>query len=289
MADCISDNVIESSRDANAHVARSSALADLESQTLERLIDGTEWRNSDPIDFISRAVAEHCRINADEQGNPQNPGLPRSSTSSMAATIHTYRTPLGSSGSSSKTASSFAPSLDSSSTVRSSSSAYSVALAHLAQTYAIGEEGDSTSESSAADDVDLACSFSFLACNFRSDDVAEWNTHCQSHFRGHLPKKAVCPFAHCDWSTLGDTGEEAWRQRSFHVYYAHRGRGVVDISSRPDPSLVQHLWQYRLIGDAEKKELRQHGRLSNKLAFTSSAGSDRDRRRSRRPPTTVRV
>ena len=109
----------------------------------------------------------------------------------------------------------------------------------------------------------LDCPFHFLLCRYRSHDISEWENHMLSHFRGHLPKRIDCPFLNCKECLLEDTGEEACAQLRSHIAKTHQHRGTVDRGNRPDPTLVYHLWQYRLINDQENKELKTHGRLLN--------------------------
>lgn len=125
----------------------------------------------------------------------------------------------------------------------------------------------------------LACSFSFLNCGYRSDDLEEWDTHCQHHLRGHLPKEVHCPFD-CQWSTVANTGAEAWRLRIVHISRVH-AQDEVERDLRPERSLIEHLWRNKLVDDAQKKELVRHGCITGEDIHTRSSGLQ-DRRRNRR-------
>ena len=279
-----SDDEAELGRDANAQ-APASLLAALQTRNLAPLIDEEGWCDKEPSDFQSRTVAEHNRLASSLQGLSSAHGRTTSSTSSMAVSIHTYNTlDFGGSAPSAYTSSNYAPSLVSSSTARSSSTAQSGIPSELFRTYGLEEGEDGVPEVPAARDGRLACCFSFLACHDRFNDLAQWDTHCMWHLRGHLPHTVHCPFLQCDWSKSADSGQEAWQQRSIHIVGKHQGVGTVDTSSRPDASLIHHLWRHGIIDSAEQKELRLRGRLTeDQRAFTRSAGPTRDHRRERRP------
>ena len=99
------------------------------------------------------------------------------------------------------------------------------------------------------------CAFWFLNCDFLSRDESEWNTHCLSHFRGREPPCSVqCPL--CDWHRTYDDGTIAWRNRMQHLSNDHLIYGQTLKTARPDFHLFQYLWQQRLIGDADLKELK---------------------------------
>ncbi|OCL09509.1 hypothetical protein AOQ84DRAFT_256139, partial [Glonium stellatum] len=100
------------------------------------------------------------------------------------------------------------------------------------------------------------CAFWFLSCSYVSYDQDEWRTHCLSHFRGEEPPKSVqCPLCE-DFRATYDDGREAWDARMNHIASYHHMQGHTLRTSRPDFHLFQHLWQKRLIDDADLKELK---------------------------------
>lgn len=98
------------------------------------------------------------------------------------------------------------------------------------------------------------CLFWFLTCPYHSPSQSEWETHCLTHFRGEPPpRKVSCPL--CDWACSRTTGSEAWALRTRHLA-EHLRAGHALAASRPDYALFTHLWQRRLIGDQDLKELK---------------------------------
>ncbi|KAF2807739.1 uncharacterized protein BDZ99DRAFT_64828 [Mytilinidion resinicola] len=106
------------------------------------------------------------------------------------------------------------------------------------------------------------CTFWFLSCCYISADKEEWRTHCASHFRGEEPPKSVqCPLCE-EFKTTYEDGHYAWKERIEHVAWHHE-LGQTLKTSRPDFHLIQHLWQKRLIGDDDLKELNGVWHLSS--------------------------
>lgn len=98
------------------------------------------------------------------------------------------------------------------------------------------------------------CSFWFLSCTYISDDPDEWKTHCLSHFRGQEPPRSTnCTL--CDFQDTSDDGWSSWNNRQNHVAQ-HFWQGITLKNCRPDFHLFQHLWEKRLIGDLDLKELK---------------------------------
>ncbi|KAF2131182.1 hypothetical protein P153DRAFT_365779 [Dothidotthia symphoricarpi CBS 119687] len=95
------------------------------------------------------------------------------------------------------------------------------------------------------------CTFWFLGCGYISCDADEWTTHCLSHFRGEEPPRSVqCPL--CEWAVTCDHG---WSARMQHIEREHAIFGQTLRLSRPDFALYRWLWQRKLIGDGDLKEL----------------------------------
>lgn len=99
------------------------------------------------------------------------------------------------------------------------------------------------------------CVFWFLNCAYLSRDREEWQTHCLSHFHCEEPPRSVlCPL--CDWEVSCERGFEAWECKMRHLADHHFAFGQGLAASRPDFHLFQYLWQRRLIGDEDLKELK---------------------------------
>lgn len=100
------------------------------------------------------------------------------------------------------------------------------------------------------------CCFWFLNCSYLSNNQEEWQIHCLSHFRGEEPPKSVkCPLCD-DFKYTSENGWYSWSLRMDHVAYHHSVLGDTLRTSRPDFHLFQHLWQKRIIDDADLKELK---------------------------------
>ncbi|KAF1851760.1 uncharacterized protein K460DRAFT_362506 [Cucurbitaria berberidis CBS 394.84] len=99
------------------------------------------------------------------------------------------------------------------------------------------------------------CAFWFLSCGHIFTDKEEWETHCESHFRGEEPPRSVqCPL--CEWEVHSNDGRASWNARMQHLAYEHTMVGHTLRTSRPDFMLFHHLWQKRLIDDQDLKELK---------------------------------
>lgn len=76
-------------------------------------------------------------------------------------------------------------------------------------------------------------------------------------------------------------GSEAWAQKMAHLADEHFAFGQGLSASRPDFHLFQHLWQKRLIGDEDLKELKggNHNltRAPERFVRTHGRGSRRER------------
>lgn len=264
---------------ANASVARAE-LAALNAQHphVERIVDEENWHDTNGPGF-RRFLAEQHRLRDTADRLQRLSKRPGSETSSMAVSVGTMPSAFGSSASVG-----YPPSLVSNSTDYSSPSLRTSQADSFLELAVLQEGSEGAFRLPTAQrEGRLACSFSFLACTFRSDDLTEWDTHCQSHLHGHLPLSLHCPFV-CDWSRTANSGQEAWQARQIHMWSAHQRDGHVDTDRRPESSLVQHLWRARIIDDAELKELRKNGRLTDSQIFLRSAGRERDRRTVRRQP-----
>ena len=278
MSDASSGDEAENGTTDNASVAPSN-LAALRSQHLQKLIHEEEWHAPNSQDFHERAVVSRYRF-PDKQEHDQQPiKRSESPTTSMAVSVAASH----SSAFSNSRAISYAPSLDSGSTWRSEQSirtsrADSVLLLETLEENADGTVDVVTSQPHRV----LPCCFSFLACDFSSSNLEQWDTHCKSHFRGHLPRTVECPF-HCNWTREAATGEQAWQQRVIHIWSAHGQQGLVDIIRKPDTSLIQHLWRKGVIDNAQQKELRMKGRLTGSQPYLRSAGDLREDRMRRHP------
>ena len=261
---------------ANASMAPPN-LAALRAQQCERLIAEQNWHNAQGPDFREGFLAGQYRISDQDVRYQQSLKTPESDTSSMAVSVGTHSTAFGSSRS--------APSLGPYSSADGTNSLHTSLASSILQHDVLEEGlGGVLEVPVVRSSGRLACSFSFLACTFSSDDLAEWNTHCKSHFRGHLPPTVQCPFTRCNWNRTATSGEEAWGAQIIHIVTEHRDDGVVDTNRRPDSSLVHHLWRKNIIDDVQLKELRAKGRLDRPLVLLSSAGPAHDRRISRRQP-----
>ena len=285
MSDDDSENEAELGQNAAANASDApTALAALRSQNLERLVEEQNWHDKNDPDFRERVLAARYRIpDGHEQVRQQVIKRPDSETSSMAVSLATRSSAFGSTASVG-----YPPSLLSSSTGYISNSLQTSRLDSLVQQVLLEEgPGGALEVPAGRTEGRLACSFSFLDCDFRSDDLGEWDTHCQSHLYGHLPLTVHCPFS-CDWNKTATAGREAWQARIIHIVSEHRGDGAVDTDRRPESSLIQHLWRKGIIDDAQLKELRSKGRLTGPQIFMRTAGSARDRRTDRRPRAAVR-
>jgi hypothetical protein len=273
MSDAHSGVEAENGTTDNASVAPSN-LAALRSQHLQKLIHEVEWHTPNSQDFHERVVVPRYSFPDGHDHDQQPIERSESPTSSMAVSVAaTHSSAFGSSR-----PVSYAPSLDSGSTWRSEQSIRTSRADSVLVLETLEENADGTVDIVTSQPYRvLTCCFSFLACDFSSRDLEQWDTHCKSHFRGHLPRTVQCPF-HCDWTREATTGEQAWQQRVIHVWSAHGQQGLVDTSRRPDSSLIQHLWRKGIIDNAQQKELRMKGRLTGLQPYLRSAGEVREDR-----------
>ena len=275
-SDASSDIVADAGSSASAYVAR-PILAALNDLILEPVANEENWHDVNDPDFLLRTVVEgQYRFNNGYEGEPRWYKKPDSDTGSMAVTSYSRSTLLGSSRQSAH-----APSLVSLSTLSSKPSLGNRTDSFLQQNVLEEDEYGNLEIPLESRQGRLACDFGFLDCVETFNDVGEWDMHCQSHFRGELPESVRCPFE-CEWSTTAKSGREAWDQRSIHVGSQHCPLGAVVAGRRPDQSLLRHLWRTRIINDAQFKELRKTGRLTETgQIHLRSANSRRDRRRDR--------
>jgi hypothetical protein len=127
----------------------------------------------------------------------------------------------------------------------------------------------------------VACLFGFLDCRETFTNVDWWNQHCKSHFKGKAPPRQLrCPYSSCTWITSGQNGEDAWDQRWEHIDLEHDvlSNGGA-LREEPSVQLFQHLWNARIITEAELQELRKCGRLgSDRTSFVVAERRDRHER-----------
>jgi len=264
---------------ANASAADGASLATVRLRHLGKLLDDTQAIEELP-NFHDRLVVLQYNF---APGEVIGAFLerPDSDSSSMALSVHTASSVFEHSISQSKASSNYLPSLDHYSSAKTGSSVRTSRADSLLQNILETDEDGILKVPNQSNEVGrLICSFSWLDCNYRSDSLDEWDTHCQHHLRGNLPKEAECPFS-CGWAMKYDTGDEAWRQRVLHVVAEHHGHRI-EIETRPTRLLIDHLRRHKIIDDAQKKELVRHGRIIGGV-FTTSGGALRDSRAQRRP------
>ncbi|OMP83918.1 hypothetical protein BK809_0001301 [Diplodia seriata] len=104
------------------------------------------------------------------------------------------------------------------------------------------------------------CTFNFLGCHFQTTDETEWRLHSFGHFHGNTPPRSVICLL-CGWEFDHVDGDTAWDARLDHLA-AHVRVGQATDKAPPDFTLIRHLWQKRIIDDAEYKELKGCGSLS---------------------------
>lgn len=283
MSDTGSDPEAESGgRSANARAVARPSYASLQRLNLEPLITDKSWQANNESGFHNTVVRQY-RFSHDLEGVPRSYQPPDSDTMSMAVAAHSDITAIGSSVSVASSAySPYPPSLGSFPSV---ASGYSVRTSNadefLVHDLLERSENGTLERPTVPNGGSLGCAYSFLGCSFGSSSFPEWDTHCQSHFCGHLPTKIDCPFR-CDWTHTAPTGEEAWACRNAHIASAHSTSDAVDTTRRPGQVLLAHLWRYHIVDDAQLEELRMCGRLTDDNIFLRSAGRLRDRRRERR-------
>ena len=255
-----------------------ASLAALDARHLERLIEEKNWHDFLRPDFRERVLAAQYRFRTGHDSSQQKLNRQKSDSSSMAVSVDTAR----SSAFGSPRSEAYPPSLGAYSSVYSGHTLRTSLAESFFQPNILDEGPEGALEVTTRTPAGrLACSFGFLACEFRSNDLGEWDTHCQSHFHGDLPVTADCPFR-CDWSRTAASGQEAWDARIIHVVSQHRSDEAIDANRRPDGALLQHLWRKGIIDDAQMKELRKHGRLTGTQIFLRNAGAARESRQQRR-------
>jgi hypothetical protein len=279
------------SASADAEVARSNLalLAELQQLEIKPIVDEENWHDHESPGFQQRVLAAQLAELSTFDGNLPAPPKVASGASVVAMSLSVQDTNRSGPTSSSQSRSDYTPSLISHSTLQSSSAARTSHASSVAVHHVLEEDVDGVLFQPPEIRIErgLRCSFWFLACVEEFDNLDDWDTHCQSHLHGRLPLKAACPFE-CTWSHTASDGEDAWQARMLHVIGAHRGHGVVDTLSRPDGTLLQHLWNVGIIDNAQLKELRQYGFLTGNTIFLRTAGLN-EGRRSRRPHTAQRA
>lgn len=126
----------------------------------------------------------------------------------------------------------------------------------------------------------LECPFKFLrcTCEFAIDKVDDWYRHSLSHFQiggrrprnVHPPTSNHCPF--CDETFDDADGGRCWRKRLNHVGWHHHA-GHTLAHARPDFSLVEYLWQERIIDREDYRELKPQGGQTPQTPLPGSQGS----------------
>ncbi|KAF2629773.1 hypothetical protein BU25DRAFT_274017 [Macroventuria anomochaeta] len=215
-----------------------------------------DWEQDSSIDFQGRLVQigyAALELEAPHSYSSSSPyGYPLSilSSSSMAPIVHQSHA---------SNASDYPPSLHSchtqSNTITDSSISTSLADQCAGKPLLDEVDGVLMQQLAEANTPEYECVFWFLNCSYVSRIESEWNTHCLSHFRGKNPPRAVqCPL--CAWQTICNEGPEAWNLKMEHLASTHLAYGWNLRAARPDFDLFQYLWQQRLIGDQDLKELK---------------------------------
>lgn len=100
----------------------------------------------------------------------------------------------------------------------------------------------------------LECPFPQLFCFLTFSNVEDWISHSLTHFRNiDPPTSNKCCF--CSAVFPESTGARSWRQRMMHVAFHHK-LGHRLATARPDFELYTYLWNHRLIGDADYRDLK---------------------------------
>jgi hypothetical protein len=103
------------------------------------------------------------------------------------------------------------------------------------------------------------CPFTFLGCQQDFQEAQLWHAHCLSHLRGQPPRHVDCPFEHCDWNVVRDTGPESWAQILPHVTSCHPHGGIM--VTQPSIAMTNHLHQIGVITAWEKYTLSSSSRI----------------------------
>jgi len=278
-SDASSDTGSESGRsgDNASYAARPSFTAGLQTRSLQSVMH--DWQVNNEAGFQQRCAAQGYSFPNSADSQPRYVRALESDTMSLAMSARSHSTATGSSRLS-------APSFGSYSTAPSSSSAQTGRADSIIQANVLEDLDSSFQELAVQRTPTFQCCYSFLGCSYASPDLKEWDTHCQYHLRGNLPKSTRCPFQ-CEWDVTARTGQEAWSRRWAHIIHDHSTTQRFMPCRKPDPGLLRHLWNCRIISDAELKELREQGCLAERpaaqgelpAAYLRSARTDNRRRR----------
>lgn len=132
-------------------------------------------------------------------------------------------------------------------------------LSHTNYQLVENEQGALQTIDSMLESRPFPCPFAFLGCQQDFQEVQLWHAHCLSHLRGKPPRHVDCPFQHCDWNVLRDTGPEAWGWFLPHVTSCHPHGGSV--VTQPSIAMIEHLHQIGAITAWEKYTLSRSGRI----------------------------
>ena len=100
----------------------------------------------------------------------------------------------------------------------------------------------------------LECPFNLLFCLQTFSNMEDWVRHSVTHFRrAGPPDLSQCCF--CDAHFDSSSGISSWAKRMEHVAFHHR-LGDRLAHARPDFGLYTHLWNKRLITDAEYRDIK---------------------------------
>lgn len=271
MSDQDSDGKAGSGHPSPSH-ARS--LGALRMKPLEKLVNDYDWYNGGRPGFHERAVVSQYTTSASSAPRSHvNFGSDSSSMASAAASVRAY--------SPSQWQSYYAPSLANSysTTTGTPSSVRTSRADFILQPPPLELDETGTTVIAVPKRV-LDCPFTFLSCEYCSTDMSEWDTHCQSHFRGRLPRSIQCPFA-CHWSVAAESGRQAWEEYISHIEDERHGTDRVDTRRRPSPALIQQLYSAGVLSQGQVKELRQHGRFTEQGGYLHFGEGKQDRRRER--------
>lgn len=247
----------------------------------QRLVYGSEWDSTGGTpDFQQRFNTSRYSFPLSQQAVPRYTPSVASDTSSMAMTAYS-RSSYGSHFSSS----SGTPSLISSSGQSTGRCSVGTgrACSILAPHQTLLDEDGCIEEEVAPIQTrgGWSCPFKFLGCHKPLQDMHDFDMHSQFHLKGQLPRAMYCPFQDCAWFANTTSGQETWVDRRQHVQQQHPEGGSV--RDHVDPALLMHMWQCKLISDAEEQELRSAGCLSgNTIPYMESGGRRAHRRRERR-------
>lgn len=251
---------------------------------LQRLTDPVRSRNSDSSELQNRlrAIQQYLPRTSEYSTAFNSADTQYSRTSSMAVSVlsrSTITISLPSSTRSSYTAPSLSTSV---STLRSGPSVRTARTSSVtSQRYGIEEDEQGVPTlPEEENDVRLECCFGFLRCQHIFNDLEQWDCHCRAHYRGHLPRVAQCPFPGCGWEQQTQQGKDVWQDRLDHMEEEHDEEDYTWTQQRPTVSMLQSMFQARMIDGLQYQELRRDGQLSDQPALnTTSPREDRRRRR----------